>query len=222
MITEYTTNMKKEGAYIFDLNGTMINDMEFHIDAWFGILNDELSAGLTREAVKQHMYGKNSELLIRVFGPDRFTQAEMEEISLEKERHYQQAFFPHLQLITGLPRFLQQAADRNMPMAIASAAISFNIDFVIDNLQIRHYFQAIVSADDVTRSKPDPETFLKAARLLNVQPDHCIVFEDAPRGVEAANNAGMQCVVLTTMHGKDAFSQYPNVLDYIADYNNFF
>ena len=105
-------------------------------------------------------------------------------------------------------------------MAVGSAAIPFNIDFVLDNLNIRHYFKAIVSADDVVTSKPDPQTFLDCAALLNVAPADCLVFEDAPKGVEAALNAGMRCVVLTTMHTRDEFKNYKNIIAYIGDYSS--
>ena len=73
-------------AFIFDLNGTMINDMDYHVKGWFHILNDDLGAGLSWDEVKSHMYGKNEELLIRIFGKDRFTKEERKELSLEKER----------------------------------------------------------------------------------------------------------------------------------------
>jgi beta-phosphoglucomutase family hydrolase len=207
-------------AFIFDLNGTMINDMEYHNDAWYAILNDDLKAGLTRDEVKHHMYGKNEELLDRVFGKGHFTPEEVGQISKKKEISYQTAFRPHLQLIPGLPNFLEKAEQRHIPMAIGSAAIPFNIDFVLDNLHIRHYFKAIVSAADVTISKPHPETFLKAAEQLKAKLQDCIVFEDAPKGVEAAHRAGMACIVLTTMHEKAEFNVYPNVLGYIADYTD--
>lgn len=207
-------------AFLFDLNGTMIDDMHFHAKAWYQILNDDLGAGLTWDEVKVQMYGKNSELLDRIFGRERFSVAEVKELSVEKERRYQQAYFPHLGLINGLNTFLDNARENGIKMAIGSAAIPFNIDFVLDNLNIRPYFQAIVSADDVTDSKPDPETFLKAAQLLGVAPSACVVFEDAPKGVEAAQNAGMACVVLTTAHEKEDFSQYTNVLCFVKDYND--
>jgi hypothetical protein len=77
--------MNRPAAFIFDLNGTMINDMEFHSTAWYDILNDELKAGLTREQVERQMYGKNEELLVRVFGEGRFTGEEMATISRKKE-----------------------------------------------------------------------------------------------------------------------------------------
>lgn len=212
--------MNRPAAFIFDLNGTMINDMEFHSTAWFDILNDDLKAGLTREQVERQMYGKNEELLVRVFGDSRFTPSEMAAISHKKELSYQKAFRPHLQLIAGLPAFLEKADRHQIRMGIGSAAIPFNIDFVLDNLAIRHYFGVIVSAADVRISKPHPETFLRAAEGLGVSPDACIVFEDAPKGVEAAQLAGMKCVVLTTMHGKEEFLAYPNVVGYIADYTD--
>jgi HAD superfamily hydrolase (TIGR01509 family) len=202
------------------MNGTMIDDMQFHLKAWYHILNDDLGANISWEETKSHMYGKNSELLIRIFGENRFSPEEMDRFSIEKEKRYQQEFKPHLQLIPGLQQFLEKAHALNIPMAIGSAAIPFNIDFVLDNLNIRHYFKAIVSADDVTISKPHPETFLKAAKLLGVDAANCLVFEDAPKGVEAAQNAGMSAVVLTTMHEKEEFAVYNNIIRYTKDYTH--
>jgi HAD superfamily hydrolase (TIGR01509 family) len=207
-------------SFIFDLNGTMINDMEYHIKAWYQILNEELNAGLSWEQVKSHMYGKNEELLDRVFGKDRFSREQTDRISFIKEKKYQEAFRPHLELIAGLPSLLERAEEKGVRMAIGSAAIPLNIDFVLDNLDIRHYFKVIVSAHDVILSKPDPETYLKAAELLGTRPADCMVFEDSPKGVEAALRAGMKCIVLTTMHGREDFHQYPNVAGIIHDYTD--
>jgi beta-phosphoglucomutase len=207
-------------AFIFDLNGTMIDDMHYHAKAWFDILNNDLNATLSYDEVKKQMYGKNEELLERVFGKDHFSEEEMKKISLQKEHSYQSAFLPELKLINGLDDFLQKAFSKNILLAIASAAIPFNIDFVVDNLHIRHYFKAIVSADDVAVSKPHPEVFIKAAQLLNVEPKDCIVFEDAPKGVEAAANAGMQAIVITTTHEQKEFADYKNVIAFVKDYDD--
>jgi len=168
------------------------------------------------------MYGKNQEVLVRMFGPGRFTADEMERISVAKERKYQREFLPYLKLVPGLHEFLGRAYQAGIPMAIGTAAIPINIDFVLDNLQIRHYFKAIVSADDVTQSKPNPETFLKAAELLNVSPADCIVFEDVPKGAETAANAGMQAVIITTTHQPEEFGQFENILHFAADFNDAF
>lgn len=203
-------------AFLFDLNGTMIDDMHYHIMAWHRILN-ELGASISLERTKQECYGKNHELLERIF-PGRFSFEEKEVMSLEKEKQYQQAFRPDLKLITGLDNFLAQTHHKGIKMAIGSAAIMFNISFVLDGLGIRHYFDALVSADDVTHSKPDPETYLKCAAALNVRPVDCLVFEDAPKGVEAAERCGMDCVVLTTMHRQNEFTQ-PNIIAFANDYH---
>jgi beta-phosphoglucomutase-like phosphatase (HAD superfamily) len=104
-------------------------------------------------------------------------------------------------------------------MAIGSAAIMFNIDFVIDGLNIRHYFDGLVSADEVANSKPNPETWLTCAAKLNVLPKECLVFEDAPKGVESAANAGMDCVVITTTDEREDFTDYNNVVSFISDYD---
>lgn len=205
-------------AFLFDLNGTMINDMAFHIRAWHRILN-ELGANISMERMKEECYGKNNELLERIF-PGRFSEEEKNRMSLEKEKQYQLEFKPHLELLPGLPAFLEQAHQAGIKMAIGSAAIMFNIDFVLDNLKIRHYFDAFISADDVRTSKPDPETFLSCAAQLNMTPADCIVFEDAPKGVEAALNAGMMVVVLTTMHTKEEFAEYPNTIAFIKDFRD--
>ncbi len=209
----------KYKAFLFDLNGTMIDDMSYHIKAWYRILN-ELGAGISIERVKEECYGKNHELLERVF-PGRFSQEEKDKISIEKEKQYQQEFKPHLKLIQGLDTLLLKSHNDGIKMAIGSAAILYNIDFVVDGLHIRDYFDAIISADDVIHSKPDPETYNKCAKQLAVTAANCLVFEDAPKGVETAQNAGMDCVVITTLHGKEDFEKYNNVVAFIDDYNKF-
>lgn len=205
-------------AFLFDLNGTVIDDMRYHAEAWYDILTKDLKSTITRPEVKAQMYGKNDELLVRVFGEGYFTQEKMNELSMEKERRYQQAYLPELALIAGLQEFLDDANQAGIKMAIGSAAIPFNIAFVLDNLQLNKYFPVSVSAEDVVTSKPHPETFLQCAAALNVSPADCIVFEDAPKGVEAAQNAGMRCVVLTTTHEVEEFSAYNNIIAYAKDY----
>jgi len=209
-------------AFLFDLNGTMINDMEFHTRAWMHLMNHDLGGNFTWEEVKAQMYGKNPEVLVRMFGAFRFTEEEMRELSFEKERRYQHEYLSHLALLPGLHSFLEQAHKAGIVMGIGSAAIPFNIDFVLDNLNIRHYFKAIVSADDVTTSKPHPETYLRLAELLQVAPTDCLVFEDVPKGAEAALNAGMQAVILTTTHEQHEFESLPNVIHFADDFTGDF
>jgi len=208
--------MSKTKGFLFDLNGTMIDDMQYHVKVWHRIFN-ELGANISMERMKAESYGKNHEVIERVM-PGRFSEEEKTEMSFAKERQYQKEYKPHLNLIDGLDLFLEKAYQQNIKMAIGSAAIMFNIDFVLDGLDLRKYFSVIVSADDVKKSKPDPETYLKCAEALKVSPDECNVFEDAPKGVESAQNAGMRSVVLTILHEQHEFDQYKNIVAFGKDY----
>lgn len=205
-------------AFIFDLNGTMIDDMPYHVRAWHNVVTS-LGAALTLEQVRDQCYGKNQDLLDRIF-PGRFTEEEKLHIGMEKEKQYQKEFRPGMKLIDGLHDFLKRSHEKGIRNAIGSAAIMFNIDFILDGLGIRDYIDVIVSADHVDLSKPHPETFLKCASQLGLQPGSCIVFEDAPKGVEAAMSAGMDCIVITTMHPPEEFSAYSNIRGFISDYND--
>lgn len=211
--------MKIPQAILFDLNGTMIDDMHFHLDVWHSVVN-QLGAQLSREQVKLQMYGTNPEFLGRIFGAGHFTPEQVAAITVDKEDQYQKAYKPHLKLINGLPQFLERAQKNNIKLGIGSAAPPVNVDFALDNLHIRQTFGAVVSAADVQKSKPDPEVFLKVALQLGVAPENCVVFEDAPKGVEAALNAGMKAVAITTIHEAVDFKQYPNVLLFIKDYTD--
>ncbi len=206
-------------AFLFDLNGTLIDDMDYHTQAWYEIISKELGSQLSRAELECEMYGKNEEVLNRIFGKDRFTNQEISRLSSEKEKRYQLMYKPNLKGLPGLIPFLEKSKLAGIKMGIGSAAILDNIRFVIDGLNIRSFFDSIVSAENVQESKPNPETFLNVAAALNVHPIDCIVFEDAPKGVEAALNAGMRCVVLTTMHPKEEFTHYSNVIAFASNYN---
>ena len=205
-------------GFIFDLNGTMINDMPYHIEAWHKKLVS-LGSAITLEETKHQCYGKNDELLERVF-PNTFSLAEKIKLGNEKEALYRIEFLPFLKLIDGLDAFLKKAASQNIKLAIGSAAIDENIAFVIDNLNIRDYFSTIVSANHVEKSKPHPETFLKCAAQLGLSTEDCIVFEDTPKGVECAMLAGMKTVVILGEHQEAEFTAFPNVIHFAKDYLN--
>ena len=211
--------MAKYEAFIFDMNGTMINDMHYHELAWYNILVKELKANMTQEQVKHELYGKNEELFERVFGVGKYSKEEVDAITLRKEARYREDFLPDLKLIKGLKRILNLTEIKHVRLAIGTAAIPENVDFVLDNLNLRRYFPVVVGPDDVAASKPDPEVFLKAAELLDVAPEKCIVFEDSPKGIEAARRAGMKAVGITSFHTADELEN-SNVICLIDDYNN--
>lgn len=205
-------------AIIFDMDGTMINNMAYHLLAWERMVA-ELGSSLQGEPLMAQLYGSNKGVVERVFGVGRFSPEEIQQIGDTKEAYYRELYYPHIQLIEGLPEFLATNHAKGIPMALGTASNMPNIDLTLDALDIRRYFSAIVSADDVTKGKPDPETYLQAAAKLGCPPTDCLVFEDVPKGVEAAANAGMQAIVLTTTHPPTDFIQFDNIIRFVANYN---
>lgn len=202
------------------MNGTIIDDMAFHASAWHELLVKDLGCDIDIQRVWKEMYGKNRDMFIRVLGEGVLSEKEMEDWSLEKERRYQKIYGPQIEAIDGFLIFLDYLKNKGFRIALGTAAIPFNVDFVLESLQIKDYFDAVISAAEVEFSKPHPETFIKCAELLAIPEDACVVFEDSPKGVEAAQRAGMKSIVLTTMHPKEDFSEFNNILGFIENYKD--
>lgn len=198
------------------MDGTMVDNMMVHHLAWQTKLA-QVGLDLTLDEVIVNCHGRNDEILTRLFG-DRFSADERRQLSQEKEAQYRATFGERLKLVDGLPGFLQTAFDLGIPMGIGTAANIENVDFVLDSLNIRHFFGAILCERDVAKGKPDPEVFLKAADGLGVPAAQCLVFEDSPTGARAARNAGMKAVILTTTHQQPEFAEFENVVAFAVNY----
>lgn len=139
------------------------------------------------------------ETLKRIFGSDH-DEAFLKELLREKEEFYRQEYAPHLVAIKGLEAFLDELKSDGVKMAMATSATVEDIDFILDKIPIRDDFNEIVNSSTIKKPKPDPQIFLKAAELLNVPPERCVVFEDSLAGIAAANAADMKVVGITTGH----------------------
>ncbi len=203
-------------AFIFDMDGTMVDNMMVHHRAWQRKLA-ALGLELSLEEVRLQIHGINEEIIERLFG-DRFTPEERHRIAWEKEAEYRDIFLSELSLVPGLPAFLQDAAARGIPMGIGTAAPPENVHFVLENLNLYPFFGAVVDASMVRRGKPEPEVFLRVAEGLGVTPEQCIVFEDSPTGAEAARRAGMAAVIITTTHPAEEFAGFKHVWRTIPDF----
>lgn len=201
---------------IFDMDGTMIDNMMIHHRAWQKQLRS-LGIDLSIEEVKERIHGVNIEILKREFG-DRFSPEERIRISDEKEAAYREIYKPQLKLINGLTQFLDRLKAANKPMAIGTAAPGVNADFVLDELNLRPYFDSVVHAGHVTKGKPDPEVFQLAAKGINLDARDCIVFEDSVTGAKAAQNAGSRSVIVTTTHQEEEFEGIDNIIGFIKDF----
>lgn len=205
-------------AFLFDLDGTLIDTMPAHFKTWQLVVK-EMGSPLEGEALMQQLYGNGAELMHRIVPGRTFTEEEARAIVAAKEERYRALYGNEITVLDGAREFLEQALRQKIPMGIGTASNQANIDFALDKLDLRRYLSAIVGADDVQLSKPHPETWLKLAAELNTPPEQCIVFEDAPKGVEAALAAGMKAVAIIGHFSANDFGAYENILQIVPALN---
>lgn len=185
-------------AVIFDMDGTLVDSMPYHTLAWQQFL---AAHGISASAdeVKEKGHGTLFDIMPRFFG-HHITPQESYRLAMEKEAIFREIYAPHLKPLPGLVPLLQGLKAAGIKIGLGTAADFTNTDFTIDALQIRHYFDVLVTSDLVPEGKPSPAVYNYAADRLGVSPTTCLVFEDTFSGVEAAKAAGMKAIALTTMH----------------------
>jgi len=203
-------------AFIFDMDGTLVDNMRFHGEAWRKML---LENGIETDArsflVKTA--GKTNREIIPNFFADA-TEERLSELGLRKETLYRELFLPHRKVVGGVIEFLTKAESFGVKMAVATAAPVANMEFILDGLDLRRFFQAITTAADVSNGKPHPEIFLKSAEKLGIEPKHCLVFEDAVNGFEAAYRAGIKSIGIATVNSIEDILKLDSV---VAAYDDF-
>lgn len=203
-------------ALIFDMDGTMIDNMGVHNQCWQETL-EKYGLPLSLDEVKSKCHGKNRDIIDRLFG-GKYTPEEGKKIADEKEALYRARFVAQIALVKGLSELLETISRAGIPMGIGTAAPPENVNYALDQLQIGHYFKSIVDAEQVQNGKPAPDVFWKVADQLGVPYERCLVFEDSPTGAKAALNAGMKAIIITTTHTESEFEGIGSVLGFISDY----
>ena len=180
---------------LWDMDGVLVDTGELHFISWAQVLA-EYELPMTREFFQSTFGMNNAGVLSALLG--RTAEPELvAEIGGRKEAQFREALRGRVQPLPGVRLWLERLAAQGVGQAIASSAPPANIDALVDELGLRCYFTAFVSGHDLP-GKPEPALFLKAARLIGVPPEQCVVVEDAPVGVEAARRAGMKCIAVTT------------------------
>ena len=204
-------------ALLFDLDGTLIDSMPLHHEAWrawharHGLPFDD--AGFFGATA-----GRTNAEILRELLPT-LTPAEREALAEEKEALYRAAAETSLQMIAGFEPIRAAARALGLKLAICTAAPPDNIAVALRRFGLDALFDAVTSPADGLRGKPHPDIFEEAARRLGVPAASCLVFEDAPLGVEAARRAGMPAVALTTSLPASAFADFDNLMLSIADFH---
>ena len=183
-------------AFLFDMDGTMVDSMPWHARSWEVFAREagvpppgpdffHRTTGLTGVEVMRVHVGDHPEPALRA-------------MVARKEAIYREMFGPEFREVRGFGAFADAARRAGVRLACATAGDAENIAFVLDHLGRHGFFDAVVGAHDVARGKPHPDLFLLAAQRMDVDPAECLVFEDAPHGIEAARRAGMRAVAIAT------------------------
>ncbi|MBP7476318.1 MAG: HAD family phosphatase [Pyrinomonadaceae bacterium] len=203
-------------AFIFDMDGTLVDNMHVHTEAWAKLL-EENDVEMDAYKFLVATAGKtNREILPTVFG--EISEDRITELAKRKEILYRDAYLPIRKPVDGLVEFLTEAQSLGIKMAVATAASNPNMEFILDGLDLRRFFGAVTTATDVKVGKPDPAMFLVSAAKLGVEPKNCIVFEDAIGGFEAAHRAGMVSIGITTVNSAEDILKLDSVVEAHADF----
>lgn len=213
--------MKQLKAVFFDLDGVVVDSMRIHADSWIAILAEQ-GIEITPDEIfrREGMSGIGS--IIDIFRerglsvPDDGTLAGMLERKLIMFENHTIGLFP------GVADILLLIRDHGLSMALVTGSLRRTVEFELD-LEIRSFFDAIITIEDVERGKPDPDPYLKAARVIGVAPGEALVIENAPMGVISAKRAGIFCVAVQTTLGREHLAaadivvqNHRELLDYLS------
>ena len=184
---------------LFDWDGVVIDSAKQHERSW-EMLAGEIGRPLPENFFKRSFGMKNEAIIPDIFGWTR-DPGEISAHSLRKEELYREILTTDgIEPLPGVGVFLELLQDTGIPCVIGSSSHRLNIELCLERFGFTGYFAGIISSEDVDKGKPDPTVFLKAAELVGLPPAQCIVFEDAPVGIEAGLRGGMRVVGVATTH----------------------
>lgn len=203
-------------AFLFDMDGTMVDSMPWHARSWIAFSQ---STGLPPPGPDffHRTTGLTGVEVMRVLAGDR-PEAELRAMVAYKESLYRALFAPQFREVRGFRAFASAARATGVKLACATAGDADNIAFVLGHLGCESLFDVVVGAHDVRRGKPHPDLFLLAASRMGVDPADCLVFEDAPHGIEAARRAGMRAVAIATTLPPDELGAPDHVVARATDF----
>jgi len=204
-----------EFGVIWDMDGVIVDTAQQHFESWqkaFQTVGIELS-----EEEFKRKFGQRNDAIIRSMFNRPLTDEEIDRIASYKEEYFRQIVRNGIKPIKGSAELIKSLAQKGTRMAVASSAPPENISLILEMLDIKHCFNAIVSGGEVQESKPSPQIFLKAAEKIGIEPTRCIVIEDAVTGVTAAKRAGMRCIAISSTNPGEKLREADKVVDSLTE-----
>jgi beta-phosphoglucomutase len=209
-------------AVIFDFNGIIVDDEPIHFELFQRVLGEE-GIILTEEAYYARYLGFDDRGAFTAAYHEHgrsLRQPKLDELIRRKAAYYQEDIKTKMRVFPGVEKLISNLA-RELPLAIASGALRNEIQMILSTIGLFNEFRAIVSAEDVTRGKPEPEIFLKALDQLNtcldgeptISATECLVIEDSKEGILGARRAGMKCLAVTNSHPPELLAEADSILD---------
>ena len=205
-------------ALIFDMDGTMIDSMPHHKSTWQDFAKRH-ALDMDMSELMRRTTGRTGPECVRLLldRPD-MDDAQALELVREKEQLYRDVFGPIFTEVAGFSAFYSATRMRGLKVGVGTAGDFDNVEFALGHLKMNPPPDAVARGDEGLTGKPTPAIFLAAAQRIGIAPEHCIVFEDAPFGIEAARRAGMRAVGICTTNTAEELSG-PHVITCVRDYN---
>ena len=205
----------KVKAVIWDMDGIIADTSQYHHKGW-QIVFRKRGTNYTEEDFRRNT-GKRSDIIVREVLGEKIPQNEITEIIQEKDETFRQLMGQNIKLFPGVLKLITSLKEHGFKIAIASSAPMENIQLITQSLKIHNRFDAIISGWEVTKGKPDPQTFLLAAKKLGVEAEDCIVIEDAISGVTASKRAGMRCIAVTNTTSREELREADLIIDTLEE-----
>ena len=200
---------------IFDMDGTIVDSLPYHHEAW-RIFFEENKIEDFSEKLKKYKGGGTLDLMKAVYG-DIYSLEELKKMSDDKEVIFREIYKGNIVPIYGFIEFLEELKSKNILVGLASNAIKLNVDLTLMELGIYNQFNSIISGDEVNYGKPNPEMFNKTVNNFNINKANCLIFEDSLEGVQAANNADIKVIGVTSSNSSDILKN-AGCIESIEDY----
>ena len=199
---------------VFDMDGVLVDSARPHLQSW-----QQLGAEQGRTVIKKQFaatFGRqNNDIIPTLFG--EVSRARLKALADRKEEIYRDLISGDAPIVEGAVELVRGLHEAAVVLAVGSSAPLANIELVLEAMEVQDLIDVIVSGDDVTRGKPDPQVFSLACDRLGLSSHRCVVIEDAPAGIEAARAAGARTVAVLMHHSAEAFAEADRVVARLSD-----